>query len=127
MLVVGGGSWWLWKLVNVCRCQFHSVSPCCIRRIQREAHEAFDVIPAGNLSEVRCRAWTILHCARAVERWHTDHDTVLMQRAAADPLVQAAGGSAPLEVPVDGRNPPVADANAPNEENGGWFQFSTLQ
>ena len=37
------------------------------------------------------------------------------QLAAADPLVLAAGGSAPLEVPVDGRDDPV-----PNAQNEDW-------
>ena len=50
-----------------------------------------------------------------MEQWHTDNDTVPMHLAAADPLVLAAGGSPPLEVPVDGRDDPV-----PNAQNEDW-------
>ena len=65
-----------------------SADPSCpFRRIQLEAGEALQA--CGRLSDLARLAWRILRRARAVEQWHLDRDTVLMQPAAADPLVAA--------------------------------------
>eukprot|EP00435_Cladocopium_sp_Y103_P046456 s468_g13.t1 len=57
------------------------------RRIQLEAGDAIKA--GGRLSDIARLAWRILRRARAVEHWHLDRNTVLMQPAAADPLVAA--------------------------------------
>ena len=58
-----------------------------IRRIQLEARKAIQA--CGRLSDIARLASGILRLARRVEQWHLDRDTVLMQPAAADPLVAA--------------------------------------
>ncbi|CAL1131944.1 unnamed protein product [Cladocopium goreaui] len=57
------------------------------RRIQLEARKAIQA--CGRLSDIARLASGILRLARRVEQWHLDRDTVLMQPAAADPLVAA--------------------------------------